>query len=95
MPRRASTDKRDRAEATAVLDEFVERYDGWRDAAAGVRDAYYTWRASHERDAAMAFAAYNVALDHEEHAAGLLRVSAETVSGAFATTSESLLSAAH
>jgi hypothetical protein len=43
----------------------------------------------------MAFAAYNVALDHEEHAAGLLRVSAETVSGAFATTSESLLSAAH
>ena len=95
MSRRLSSDKRDRAEATALLDEFVERYNGWRDAAAGVRDAYYTWRATHGPDAAMAFAAYNVALDGEEHAAGLLRLSTETVSGAFATTSESLLSPAH
>ena len=94
MSRRLSSDERDREEATALLDEFVERYDGWRDAAADVRDAYYTWRASDEPDAAMAFAAYNVALDHEEHAAGLLRLSTDTVSGAFGDPSESLLSAA-
>jgi hypothetical protein len=94
MARLLSNNKRDQAAATALVDEFVKRYDGWRDAAAGVRDAYHIWRAADEPNAATAFGAYSVALDREEHAAGLLKLASETVSGAFAATPERLLSAA-
>jgi hypothetical protein len=63
-------------------DEFVERYVRWSNAAKCVQDAYEDWRASLGPDRAIAFAAYQAALDREQHAAAVLRDSAERISGA-------------
>ena len=90
MPPRVSS-TRDHAASTALVDRFIEHYDAWLDAAAGARDAYYVWRAAADANAAGAFAAYNEALDREEHDAGLLRASAERVSRALGASLKSLL----
>jgi hypothetical protein len=65
-----------------LVDDFLESYVSWREEAAAVRGAYADWRAAPEQDEL--FVAYGEALDREEHAAGLLRESAERI----ATTEE-------
>ena len=51
----------------------------WLEASEDVRAAYRWWSECPVRDRAVAFALYLVALDHEQHAAGIHSVSAERV----------------
>jgi hypothetical protein len=67
-----------------LLDRFVDCYLSWREEAAEVRSAYDRWDTAHERDEALAFAAYRAALDREEHAANMLCTSSERLFAAAA-----------
>jgi hypothetical protein len=72
-------------ESPLAVDDFLETFLSWSEEAADVRRAYTNWCEAPERDAPWAFTAYRAALDREEHAAGLLRKSAERL--ATSTTS--------
>jgi hypothetical protein len=73
-----------REESDFLMDDFLASYLSWREEADKASGAYACWRAAPERDASRAFAAYRWALDHEEHAAGLLHESAERLATATA-----------
>jgi hypothetical protein len=64
-----------------VADEFVDGYICWREESAAVESAYEQWRGMKRRDRPIAFAAYQAALDREEHAAQVFRDCAERVFG--------------
>jgi hypothetical protein len=61
------------------LADVVDSKVSWRGASDDVRAAYRWWSECAIRDRAVAFALYRVALDHEQHAAGIHSVSAERV----------------
>jgi hypothetical protein len=65
-----------------LVDDFLDHYVSWREEAASVQTAYDGWRTGEAEDEALAFAAYTAALDLEQHAADLLRESAERVAAA-------------
>jgi hypothetical protein len=52
----------------ALVDALVDAYAGWREEAAAVERRYREWAGATEADRALAFAAYEAALDNEEHA---------------------------
>lgn len=52
-----------------TLHETIERYIGWREACAAVRDAYARWSQASGQESSVLFAAYNAALDREASAA--------------------------
>jgi hypothetical protein len=60
----AVTDKR-------LLDEAVDAYVDWREASAGVWDAYQRWARAAVADTALAFVAYRAAVDREERASDI------------------------
>jgi hypothetical protein len=62
-----------------LADEFVDGYLCWREESAAVENAYEQWRGSTRRDRSVAFAAYQAAVDREEHAARVFRNCAERV----------------
>jgi hypothetical protein len=64
-----------------LADEFVDGYLCWREESAAVEGAYQQWRGMKGRDRPIAFAAYQAALDREEHAAQVFRDCAERVFG--------------
>jgi hypothetical protein len=64
-----------------LVDEFIESYVCWRESAATVKDAYEHWRDLHGKDRALAFAAYQAALDGEELAARAHRECTERIAG--------------
>lgn len=47
----------------------VDAYVAWREECVAVRTAYLVWRRAHAAEAALAFVAYEAALDREEVAA--------------------------
>jgi hypothetical protein len=51
------------------VDDTVRAYVGWREECTAVRDAYRRWATAPAADAALAFGAYESALDREEGAA--------------------------
>jgi len=55
--------------AAGLADEMSAYYMHWRDAAAGVADAYRVWRLASAAQEGAHFAAYMAALDKEEAAA--------------------------
>jgi hypothetical protein len=61
------------------LAELVDSQLSWREASEDVRAAYRWWSECPIRDRALAFELYRVALDHEQHAAGIHSDSAERV----------------
>lgn len=61
------------------VEEFVEGYVRWRDAANAVREAYEHWTGVAREGRAAAFAAYRAALDGEEAVACVYRASAERI----------------
>jgi len=67
------------AAAERRLAELADTQLSWREANEEVRAAYRWWSECPLRDRALAFALYRVALDHEQHAAGIHSVSAERV----------------
>lgn len=64
-PRRYTRAGRRRAEIDAVL----AAYSAWKRECSAVRAAYGRWKRAARSDALAAFAAYRVALEHEERAA--------------------------
>lgn len=62
-PRRRSIRKRN------TVDLAVDAYVSWREECSAVRNAYLAWRHARAADAAVAFDAYEAALDREEVAA--------------------------
>ena len=57
-----------------LADEAIAAYVDWREECDAVRGAYTRWQSGATGpDAALAFAAYGAALDHEERAASLYR----------------------
>jgi hypothetical protein len=60
-----------------IVDDAVDAYIYWREECSAVRKAYRLWTVSSSAGAALAFGAYESALDREERAAtvhaGLLR----------------------
>lgn len=64
-----------------LVDEFIETYVGWREAAAAADDAYEHWTRVDCEDSALAFAAYGAALDGEEAAARAHRDCVERFAG--------------
>jgi hypothetical protein len=52
-----------------LLDQAIQRYCDWRQASAGVYEAYGNWLRAPAAEAALSFAAYGAALDREERAA--------------------------
>jgi hypothetical protein len=56
-----ATDKR-------LLDAAIDAYVDWRETSAGVWDAYQQWARAAVADAALAFTAYQAAVDREERA---------------------------
>ena len=68
--------------ASSLVDEYLETYVSWREAAYAVQSAYEHWHAVREPDDVLAFAAYRAALDREERAATLLREAADRVAAA-------------
>lgn len=55
----------------ADVDAVISAYSAWRQESAAVRTAYGRWTRAATRDAGVAFAAYQTALDREERAADL------------------------
>jgi hypothetical protein len=53
----------------ALVDALVDAYAAWREEAAAVERTYREWVAAAEGDNALAFTAYQTALDREEYAA--------------------------
>jgi hypothetical protein len=64
-----------------LLDEFIETYVGWREAAAAANDAYEHWTRVDRENSPLAFAAYGAALDGEEAAARAHRDCVERFAG--------------
>jgi hypothetical protein len=64
-PRRRSIRKRN------TVDLAVDAYVSWREECRAVRNAYLAWRHARAAEAAVAFDAYEAALDREEVAAGV------------------------
>jgi hypothetical protein len=64
-----------------LVDEFVESYVHWREAAAAARDAYEHWTGANHGQRALAFAVYRAALDGEELAARAHRDCSERIAG--------------
>ena len=62
-PLRRSTDERNNVELA------VDAYVAWREECVAVRTAYLAWRRARAAEAALAFDAYEAALDREEVAA--------------------------
>ena len=68
--------------ATAAERRLADLLDSkmcWLEASEDVRAAYRWWSECPVRDRAVAFALYRVALDHEQHAAGIHSDSVERV----------------
>jgi hypothetical protein len=61
----------------AAMDAYLD----WRDECTAVSDAYRRWTEAGEADTAMAWRAYEVALDREERASVLYAGSIEQVGG--------------
>ena len=62
-PRRRSIRKRN------TVDLAIDAYVSWREECGAVRNAYLAWRQAPAAEAAVAFDAYEAALDREEVAA--------------------------
>jgi hypothetical protein len=73
MPRRSYQNVADAAASERLVDEVVERYVDWREASAAADHAYVQWSNAPASGREGTFAAYAVALDQEEMAAGLYR----------------------
>jgi hypothetical protein len=56
-----------------LADEYLESYVSWREACEDVRAAYGRWAERGRGRGKLEFAAYQAALDQEEHAAGIYR----------------------
>jgi hypothetical protein len=54
-----------------LVDEVIERYVAWREECEAVTAGYEAWSSGAEGERTIRFAAYTVALDREECAAGL------------------------
>jgi hypothetical protein len=54
-----------------TVDLAVAAYVAWREECIAVRNAYLTWRRARADEAALAFDAYEAALDREEAAANI------------------------
>jgi len=67
------------AVAERRLAELADSQVSWLEASEDVRAAYRWWSECPIRHRPLAFALYRVALDHEQHAAGIHSVSAERV----------------
>ena len=61
------------------LTDLLDSEICWREASEDVRAAYRWWSECPIRDRAVAFALYRVALDNEQHAAGIHADSVERV----------------
>ena len=59
------------AERSALVDAFLESYISWREACEDVWGAYRRWAECKPQQRRLGFAAYQSALDREEHAAGV------------------------
>jgi hypothetical protein len=62
---------------SSLIDEFLESYLYWRDAAADVHSAYQCWGACDPPQRVLGFESYRAALDREEHAASVHCASTE------------------
>jgi hypothetical protein len=62
--------------------EFVKSYAGWREESRAVQGAYECWAGAEPRERALAWHAYQAALDREERAAHAYRACAERIAGA-------------
>jgi hypothetical protein len=62
-----------------LVDEFIESYVSWREAADAAKDAYEHWTGVERENSALAFAAYRAALDGEEAAARAHRECVERI----------------
>jgi hypothetical protein len=69
------------ASLARVMDEFIERYVRWREAANAAREAYEHWTGVAREGRPAAFANYRAALDGEEAVADAYRASAERIAG--------------
>ena len=67
------------AESPWLDEEFIQRYARWREESAAVRSAYELWGSAERRDRALAWGAYQAALDREEEAAHAYRMCAERI----------------
>jgi hypothetical protein len=77
-----ATDNEPDVGSPALLDEFVESYVCWREESAATRSAYETYAGEENGgNRALAFAAYQAALDREERAARVYQDCAERVAG--------------
>jgi hypothetical protein len=64
-----------------LVDEFVDSYVGWREESVAARNAYEAYTGQHGDDRALAFAAYQAALDREERAARAYQECTERIAG--------------
>jgi hypothetical protein len=65
----------------SLVDDFVESYVCWREAAVAAKEAYEHWAGVDRDHQAAAFAAYRAALDGEEAAARDHRTCTERIAG--------------
>jgi hypothetical protein len=54
-----------------AVDAAFDAYVGWREECAAVQDAYHGWASAGTTGGALAFEAYESALEREEHAANV------------------------
>jgi hypothetical protein len=80
-PQEGSVSAAPAATSPWLVDEFVESYVCWREAAAAVKQAYDHWTRVDDDAGALAFAAYRSTLDREEAAARGYRACAERIAG--------------
>jgi hypothetical protein len=64
-----------------LVDEFVDSYVRWREESAAARNAYEAYAGQHGDDRALAFVAYQAALDREERAARAHQECTERIAG--------------